>query len=192
MTEALLNTDIESRPKNNPKVSIDRPKNILFLDIDGVCNRTDKFGFLETLPAPGMSYPYLVELNIVKVLEYVLEQIPELKIVFTSTWRDVCDTREEFARIVKIDASRIHEDWRTISFVNRRLEVEDWLDHHPEVDTFVVLDDEHKEFFKGCNFVQTDPKHGMTLHDLKKVLRIFKCCVDEELTVYPSDKPIDQ
>ena len=61
-----------------------------------------------------------------------------------------------------------------VSFDMRRTEeIESWLMLHPEVTSFVVLDDTLTAFKKMGQQVLTDPSTGITVSDIKKAVEIL-------------------
>ena len=66
---------------------------------------------------------------------------------------------------------------RTPSMGDRGEEVATWLSAHPDVETFVILDDQHRKAFERAglvdHYVQTDIDFGLTDTDVVKALRIL-------------------
>jgi hypothetical protein len=65
--------------------------------------------------------------------------------------------------------------------IRRSEEITAWLDEHPDVKNFVVLDDMETVFLKKGSYfawdgrqVQTDPMVGVTESDVEAVLKIFE------------------
>lgn len=144
---------------------------VIFLDFDGVLNSTqsviyhlrrntqyDTIFFGDWCP---IAFSNLVR---------ILDKLPEAKIVISSSWR--CGrTLDELRDILKehgvvpdkvIDKTPHHSERGS----ERGWEIQDWLDAHPEVTHYVILDDdadmlEHQK----PNFVNTDAHVGLTIHD---------------------------
>lgn len=176
---------------------------IIFLDIDGVMNSTDKYDFLTTFPAPGMFSPFIVDLNKIKAFEHVLLQTPFIKVVVSSTWRlgskahgVEINSAKDFAKITRLNARLFHTDWRTPLLGDGRHrgdEVEAWLDNHPEVFKYAVIDDCYPDQFKdhvNCKYIQTDPHIGMTFNNLDKMLRFFGVKVRRDFSVTTAGGPL--
>lgn len=134
---------------------------VLFLDIDGVCNSrmfsAKQFakgvgGFLGIDPAPA---------------ELVRDIIDKTgcKVVLSSTWRLSATEREKVRNQVCefIDVTpdlphnnKNHKDYRT----HRGTEVQAWLDGHPEVKQYAILDDD-SDFLPEQHLFQTTFMHGL-------------------------------
>lgn len=133
--------------------------NIIFFDIDGVLNHQHCKG--------------LVDWDIV---ERVMQMARDTgsKLVMSSSWKDVLHNPDNYS---KFDKNFVHSIVETMGdlFIgpcpdvdedNREVDVQSWLDEHPEVENFIVLDDipyNFKAMF-GDRFVQTTGffEHGFT------------------------------
>ena len=133
---------------------------VLMLDIDGVI----------------WSYrTYQFSPEACKNLNDLLTQEPDLKIVISSSWRKLgLDQCKMTLDKNGIDSSRV------IGLTGnepegRGKEIQDWLDEHPEVTTYVVLDDESSEMPKLLDrLVKPDRYIGLTKEDIKKAIDILK------------------
>lgn len=140
---------------------------VIFLDIDGVlnCQKTvERFhGFISVDPL------------LVKRLNRILKET-DAKIVLSSTWRLFEDNKEilEKANIKYID---ITPDFHT----TRGEEISDWLSRHPEVERYVILDDD-SDMLPNQILFQTTWIDGLTLkimHEVIKYLNIdLKKCLN--------------
>ncbi len=112
---------------------------IIFLDIDGVLNSEVYFKSVNT-KIKGWTRFDPKAVNIVKKLaeEY------EAKIVMTTLWRIVF--KKELAVELKKSGlvNYLHKDWQTsvTDPPHRGNEIQLWLDNHPEVSDYIVLDDD--------------------------------------------------
>lgn len=88
-----------------------------------------------------------------------LAQETNAKIVISSTWRG--HGKEDFTKSFLefgFDPSYLHEDWRTgRTLENRTMEIQEWLDRHPEIESFVTIDDELLDF---DTHIQVCPENG--------------------------------
>lgn len=134
---------------------------VLFLDIDGVCNseefvmspRNPKIGGMVGIdPFPA-------------VLVKMIVQDTDCKVVLSSTWRLHPDTREDVREQV-VDFIDV-----TPAFNGARgLEIQDWLDRHPEVEKYAILDDDADMLDSQLpNFFKTTWKKGLTREIAQKV-----------------------
>lgn len=121
---------------------------VIFLDIDGVLNCEQTLerhdGFL------GIEHGKVILLN-----NIVNET--GAKIVLSSTWRldpDWNDTMKSYG-INCID--------RTICLPSRirGLEINEWIERHPDVKTFAIIDDD-SDMLPGQKLFQTSFKEGLT------------------------------
>jgi hypothetical protein len=149
---------------------------ILFLDVDGVLvpDRQD---------APATTQFHLA---CVEVFRSVLVAVPGVRVVFSTTWR------------LPQHVKRLHEQWTahgfplalamdgtpdlrgdvTVSRLHRRgLEIRAWLDAHPAVDRWVVLDDERmgiEPILGDARCVFTNPARGLTADDAERAVGILR------------------
>lgn len=132
---------------------------IIFLDIDGV---------LITRKSPNMTTP---DHSCVQRLNYLLAKTGA-NIVLSSTWRKagydkMKNVLGEWGVIVDLfdvtpDLSQRRESG-VIGGVERGDEIAKWLSLHPNIDQFVILDDERDMGDLLPHLVQTDFEEGLTL-----------------------------
>lgn len=137
---------------------------VLFLDFDGVLNINSK------IQEKGKFYKPAV-IN----LEYLLNKIPELRIVVSSSWRhkgidQVRDMLKENGidprRVVDITGNEQSKDERD----HRGFQVECWLKKHPEVKNFAILDD-NSDFVPLKNkLVKTNSYEGLTQRKVEELI----------------------
>ncbi len=132
---------------------------ILFLDIDGVLNSKIYYKYIYK-PEEGHSRfdPYCVVL-----IKRLVEEF-SLQIVITSTWRNgvVDRLRKELEESNLI--LHLHPDWHTpiLRPVNRGKEIQLWLDSHPEIEDYLIIDDnENLLEYQMNKLVKTDNYAGM-------------------------------
>lgn len=131
---------------------------VIFCDFDGMIRVGDKFSK-----------------SAVSNLNKLLKEVPEAKIVISSSWRHkgmkVCkDTLSAngvdvgrvigMTDILKNDPERGHH-------------IQRWLDSHKEVDKFVILDDKSDMRPEMRELVQTNPHVGLTSADVKKAVKLL-------------------
>lgn len=130
---------------------------VVFLDIDGVCNcattKQRHRGYI------GID-PYMAFL----VGKIFLDT--DAKLVLSSTWRLWPETREE----VKKQVYEIYDITEDIRPGFRGAEVRKWLEEHPEVTKYAILDD-NSDFYpdQKPNFFKTTWETGITEEIAKKV-----------------------
>lgn len=164
---------------------------VIFLDFDGVLNseRTHMaYGMYgPKFNRPGYSYnpglidePLLDEVA-VGLLRRLIEDT-DTKIVISSSWREHY-TLEAFKGMFEhyykwqnapiIDFTSIYPSLTGQNF--RGNEITEWLDEHPEVTNFIVLDDNPVRLPKPNNkkFIQTCKDNGFQLKHFQKAKSIL-------------------
>ncbi len=117
---------------------------VIFLDFDGVI-RVDQHdgGWLMAGTGPAFCSRRIGWL--VEVCENT-----GAKIVVSSDWRRFSDEAGYLASKIGRLAEHLHEDHVTPVTGTRHKEVAQWLDEHPEVRHFAILEDQLR-LFAGCN-----------------------------------------
>ena len=115
--------------------------------------------------------------------EELVRQVPGVKIVVSSTWRlgETVETLKKILYPAKLVADAIIDV--TPSFhrrndageqMTRGHEIQDWLNRHPEVDKYVIIDDDSDMLdSQKENFVKTSGFHGFQHLDMLWALRIL-------------------
>lgn len=114
-------------------------------------------------------------------VEELIRRVPELKIVISSTWRysETPDTLRKILSPSKLVGDAIIDitpdfGWRDGKKVQRGDEIQDWLDKHPEVTHYVIVDDDNDMLeSQKKNFVHTSSLHGFQYGDMLWALRIL-------------------
>lgn len=167
---------------------------ILFLDVDGVLNSQETFrkrhAAYEAAKAEDAeavlnehAFPLgHLDTDLIERLNVICERTG-CHIVVSSTWR-ITRTPEEVAELltqkgfrygnVVIDRTGRNADDR------RGGEIQDWLDKHPEVTHYVILDDDTADIIGDYtdkkhpnNFVHTDHKLGLQDADVERAILIL-------------------
>lgn len=163
---------------------------VIFLDFDGVLNSAASF-LLEDRKNKALRGP--AKKNKVKINEtlchvctsnfqYILDKAPDVKIVISSTWREIykLEWLQDKLASYGIDSSRVI-DKTPSSFRSRGYEINQWLEDHPEVKTFVILDDnEIGDRFTDKEIVETTWPVGLTLAGVYKALKILDVKLNED------------
>lgn len=162
--------------------------NLIFLDCDGVINNKQHILATKKFKTPPADTLVDADLFAMKrdvapqnmwVLGFILDQLPDLKIVISSAWRLHYDIKsfKELFKIFRLDETRII-GFTPKKFSSERVhEINEWLDDHDGVTDWVVLDD-HVVFNiedpdKEREFL-TDSWVGLTMHDAFKIIKHFK------------------
>jgi len=164
---------------------------VLFLDFDGVLNsrqsqmfwdkkRDQKFWQEEMYSSwEGSLLEYLAHEFCPIALsnvEEIVAHVPDLKVVISSSWR-VNNDVEGLKKILapaKHLASRIIDVTPRFYGKKRGEEIQDWLDRHPEVTHYVIIDDDRDMLeSQQKNFVNTSNLHGFQYGDMLHAARIL-------------------
>lgn len=164
---------------------------VLFLDFDGVLNSyasahfwhnnrdQDKWENEMYRDWPGTLKEYIAQEFCpisLSNLEELMRRVPDLKIVVSSTWR-LGETVESLKKILypaKLAAGSIIDITPRFQGEERGHEIQDWLNRHPEVTKFVILDDDADMVHLMPHLVQTDSRNGFTFTDMLVVEKSFQ------------------
>lgn len=138
---------------------------ILFLDVDGVLNMWGTPSAMFSLNDKRMSR-----------LERVIKETGA-SIVLSSTWRRSRDHIYILSRKLSYRNLSIM-DMTTGEYMKigqiRGDEIQDWLDKHPEVTTYAIVDDNADMLETQKPYlVQTDGSLGLMDHDVEKLISIL-------------------
>lgn len=151
---------------------------IIFLDVDGVLNHRGVFK-TGSFPNP-LCHECVARLR-------KLVAVTDAQIVMSSTWRLGGREDSGVRKLKRAGAlDRLHKDWRTVDLPNRiqngvllpdqrrGREIAEWLGRHPEVEHYVILDDDSDMLPEQMpRFVQTSFDTGLLdTHVLKAALII--------------------
>lgn len=136
---------------------------VLFLDIDGVLNNSNTFqlrlegGLLIPPSADPLETSCLVE------LDRVMETIPELKIVVSSSWRIIrkLDQLKEIFQKANFKNFEKIIDVTPILSERRGHEIQKWLNKNPLVERYAIVDDDNDMLdSQQSRFIKTWFHHG--------------------------------
>lgn len=152
------------------------PKKVIFLDIDGVLNdaATDEY-----TPAKFMG----IDDYKVKFLRQIVDATGA-SIVLTSTWKTEWSKNEEFLSVdgaylnSKLAEESLHIlDKTTDKILDRGAGIMRWLNDHPEVKSWVVIDDDiftdYKEYDVLPHLVKTSFYFGLTQEHASQCIKIL-------------------
>lgn len=129
---------------------------IIFLDVDGVLNMHISGGL------------YALNRKRVQLLEKLIKETGAF-IVLSSTWRKDTKAFKKLSRNLGYRGLKIYDVTPDFSFKKngerayRGHEIQDWLNLHPEVEQYVIIDDDADMLDSQLrNFVQTDGNIGLT------------------------------
>ena len=137
---------------------------VLFLDIDGVLNckttRTRHRGLLGIDP------------RLAGIVRSIAQAVPDLKLVLSSSWREMEGGRTEVERMVGpcFDVTPIFEAEDDV----RGYEIQAWLELHPRVERYAILDDDCDMLeHQMANFFRTSFETGITRELADRVVAHF-------------------
>lgn len=125
-----------------------------------------------------------------------LIELSGAKIVVSSTWRQ--DGYDKCAKLFKdnnIDPVHFHEDWctppRRMSD-SRTTEILQWLNNHPEVTTYVAIDDEELDSYALPYCIKCDTYEGFSWRNYIECKMYLQCVhegedLQEQLKKYESE-----
>lgn len=149
----------------------------IILDLDGVLNSTT-MGFLNGYDNRSMDLE--LDSHSISILNVLLNSLPTHQIVVCSSWRKHSDF--SFQQLIDygikgnfVDVTPVNNDAHF-----RGDEVQEWLDAHPDVTTFVCFDD-GTDFYPHQNLIRTDAMYGIRLPDIYKALKILDPNVETTL-----------
>jgi hypothetical protein len=122
------------------------------------------------------------------VLKYILEQVPDLQIVLSTSWRNHFELGQfkELFKHYGLDGERIIDKTPKMFSSERVHEIHSWLDDHTTPPLFEggtfngiwAAVDDHPVFNledpDKQNEVLTDPWVGLTMHDAALIIKKFK------------------
>jgi HAD domain in Swiss Army Knife RNA repair proteins len=155
---------------NKLKESIHNKK-ILFLDIDGVLNSEAYY----KSSSHKENYSSRFDPQSVEFIKKLVEEF-SLQIVISSTWRygavDRLMHELKNSELIKY----LYHEWFTpvIHPAHRGREIKLWLDLHPEVTDYIIIDDDENILEEQMNrFVKTGLHEGMTEEHFNRVRAIL-------------------
>jgi hypothetical protein len=134
---------------------------VVFLDIDGVLN--DAITTMDLLD----DKPKKEHLDCLKVIV----DATDAKIILSSTWRLFPSARNDVKNALRNVGLEFID--KTKELKDRASEIQEWLSRHPEVEKFVILDDEEISGKFPDNLVQTTFYRGLLPEHVEKAIKIL-------------------
>jgi hypothetical protein len=178
-------------------------KQVIFLDFDGPLfpNRVIKWSlqngynaegtkFLrdyaelcgDTFGASCLSYTKMDDVAVGMLRK--LNNLVDFEVVVSSSWNRLfsLDTIKKLFELNGLSDLKFHEHWYTprVSIGGRRTaEIEEWLEDHPEVVNYVIVDDVHsgsclKTYKSPARVVWADPDTGLSEANYTQIYNILK------------------
>jgi len=171
---------------------------VLFLDIDGVLNSHQSMTFWHRrrdqdkwenelfVAWKGSLKGYLAQEFCpiaTSNLEMIMEEVPDLKIVISSTWRkgETVDTLKDLFKWSEVIPQAIIDKTPVQRGDVRGLEIQSWLTEHKQhgkvneqISDFVIVDDDGDMAHLMKHLVQTDGKVGLDFNKAKEIITRLK------------------
>jgi len=151
---------------------------VFFLDFDGVLNSVGSFIYNNRLNLLGLtdistheSFDPIACSN----LQYILEELPDVQVVVSSTWRKhkTLHALQEMLKTNHVLPGRMIGITPISKDGYRGKEIEAYLKDHTEVTEFVIIDDDSDMEPYMDRLIKTDGKDGLTFSDAEKVIESF-------------------
>lgn len=143
-----------------------RFERVVFLDFDGVFTICGEGAFR------FKGYDY-VDPRATRLLSRALEELGA-QVVVSSTWR-IGEDRLRLHSYLQLAGvkGRLHDDYKTKSLTGYRgFEIREWLERHPEVQQYAIIDDE-SDFYPDQPLIQTDSTEGFGVRNYYQLLEAF-------------------
>ena len=153
--------------------------NVIFLDYDGVVN-TPMWNEDGTQCSYG--FPKQGKVNNFQAVQWVSEfcQKYHYSIVVSSTWRMDDNYKECLINGGLRDGIEILGKTK-ILHKTRGVEIEQYLKEHPEVDNYLIFDDEEDFFdYQYAHLVLTDDTVGFMMNDFKEAAKLHRKFEEED------------
>jgi hypothetical protein len=137
---------------------------VLFLDVDGVLNCNDDF--------TEDSGIWVINDQMFMRLKIILDRT-SCKVVLTSSWRFSPQGLAKISGKLQNISHDIFDVTPLKDEINRELEIGAWLLDHPEVTSWVVVDDWHKADLNDGSFIRTHADEGLTDHHVAMICDFF-------------------
>lgn len=148
--------------------------NVLFLDYDGVVN-TPMWEIIDGKPKCRYNFARDNKVNNYQACQWISEfcEMFDYKIVVTSTWR-FSDNYADCLRNGGLrDSVEIIGKTRSVFSGSRSDEITAYLIEHPEVERYIIIDDDIVNGF-GDHFINCTQDCGFNISDFDKVIEICK------------------
>jgi hypothetical protein len=143
---------------------------VIFLDVDGVLNND----FTTTRTKSGAEFvdDYLIE-RLKKIVDAT-----DATVIMSSSWRygRTCKAHfDDFVELIeKLESHGVHvEDCTpTMNTAHKSVEIKQYLQDHPTIDRFVILDDDEMELYPEQH-VETLNRYGLTDENVAEAIEIL-------------------
>lgn len=150
------------------------PTRAIFLDVDGVLNSAAWFARRGARPPERPHFDHAVDPGAITRLNRLC-QATGAGIVVSSIWRHGASLRQ-----LRADFARVGCDGKVVGKTpdlpgrNRGAEIAAWLETHPPITAFVILDDDADMGTLGPQLVQTAVATGLTDGDVDRAIVLLR------------------
>lgn len=153
-------------------------KKVIFADIDGVFVTVASMinnNRLHTMGLTDANSHKAIDPIAMSNLQYILEEVPGVEIVITSSWRKYYTLKalQEIFDQYHISPSFIVGCTPVLESGYRGHEIELYLKYHPEITNFLIIDDDTDLEPFMDKLIQVDGKNGLTFSDAEKAIQKF-------------------
>lgn len=150
---------------------------VIFLDIDGVLNSAEWDRHVQSFSyGARFNSCYLLSQEMILRLQDAVFQT-NAEIVLTSSWRASERAMDALKRQLSLYHLSIRDTTVIYAYGNRADEVKLWIESHPNVTSYVIVDDEDDGFTQNevlaTHFVQTTYTHGLTCDKAVELIEIL-------------------
>ena len=157
-----------------------RKMRVIFLDFDGVLNSAASFYYENRRRKKDKRITIATRHTLDHVccsnFQYILDQCPDVKIVISSTWRVVhkLGWLRKRLKTYGVDGSKVIGKTPQSFSGWRSREISEWLEDHPEVTEYIVIDDNSLGgTVHDHRFVKTKWDTGLTLQRVYDAMKLF-------------------
>jgi hypothetical protein len=149
---------------------------VVFLDIDGVLNSSRTANAFKRYGFPESTGGYFLDPIAMQMVENICKATGAV-VVISSTWR-IGRTLEQLQKVFDAYKTDVKVLGKTVTNMgprkNRGHEIEYYLDCHPEITHFVILDDDSDMLETQLNhFIHVDPDVGLSALNAEEAERIL-------------------
>lgn len=153
-------------------------KRVLFLDIDGVLNSRRTHHALGQYPMElehlaGMSDPVAL-----RMLQRLCDSAG-VSVVLSSAWRKIY-AFEDVGKALGLPIIDATCDWCRKGLTQRGEEIQEWLDRHPDVEHWAIVDDGNDMLpSQQSRFVRTSEREGLTFGAFLRICSLLQASPGE-------------
>ena len=150
---------------------------VIFLDIDGVLNSEEWDKYVQSFTyGARFNSCYLLSQEMILRLQNVVFQT-NAEIVLTSSWRTDVQALNALTKQLSLYHLCLRDTTLYSTYNTRADDIHEWLRSHPDVRSYVIVDDYDDGFSNDevlvAHFVQTNYFQGLTSEEAEKIVEIL-------------------